>query len=75
MEDIFTPDNTRWENHSDDEGHTWQELEYTGDVQEACEEYGVSEDEFYELLEAYEEESRDLIISQREIDEARKGQY
>ena len=56
--DIFTPNNTEWRNDWDDEGHTWMSLEYTGDVEEACEEYNISEDEFYELLNEYEELSK-----------------
>lgn len=52
--DIFTPDNTEWVNDWDDEGHTWMSLEFTGDVEEECEEYGITEDEFYDLLADYE---------------------
>ena len=70
-EDIFTSDNTEWvtEEHGD------QHLVYTGDIEELAEETGKSEDELYDLLADYEDASRDLIETQREIDEARKGQY
>ena len=71
MENIFTSDNTRWE--VEDNGEKY--LVYTGDMEELAEETGKSEDELYELLGEYEDESLDLIETQREIDEARKGQY
>lgn len=71
MEDIFTPDNTEWQTETDGSSY----LIYTGDMEELAEETGKTEDELYELLGEYEDESRDLIEVQRDIDEARKGQY
>lgn len=71
MEDIFTPDNTRWETEEDGSRY----LVYIGDMEELAEETGKSEDELYELLGEYEDESKDLIETQLEIEEARKGQY
>ena len=71
MEDIFTQHNTEWvtEEHGD------KHLSYTGDIDELSEETGKSVDDLYELLSDYEDESKDLIETQREIEEARKGQY
>lgn len=71
MEDIFTSNNTKWvtEEHGD------QHLVYTGDIDELSIETGKTEEELYSLLEDYEDASKDLIEAQREIDEARKGQY
>lgn len=70
MEDIFTPDNTRWET---EDGRKY--LVYDGDMEELAEETGKTEDELYELLGEYEDESNNLIEYQRETNEARKGQY
>lgn len=71
MKDIFTPDNTEWQTEEDGS----QYLAYIGDMEELAEETGKNEDELYELLGEYGDESRDLIESQREINEAKKGQY
>lgn len=71
MKDIFTPDNTRWETEEDGSQH----LVYAGDLEELAEETGKTEDELYELLGEYEDESRDLIETESEIEEARKGRY
>lgn len=71
MEDIFTPYNTEWVAEEYGDKH----LSYTGDIDELSEETGKSVDELYELLSDYEDESKDLIETQREIEEARKGQY
>lgn len=70
MEDIFTPDNTHWEY---DEGESY--LVYDGSIEELAKETHISEDELYDLLGEYEEMSRDLIETEREIAEARRGQY
>lgn len=70
MDNIFTPDNTSWEEES---GNRY--LVYTGDMSELAIELGKTEDELYELLSEYEEESKDLIATQREIEEARRGRY
>lgn len=75
MEDIFTPDNTRWEVDEDEYGHRSEHLEYVGDWDELVEETGKSEEELEELLQEYEADSRDLIETLREIDEARRGHY
>ncbi len=75
IKDIFTPDNTEWELSYDEYGRIERNLVYTGDMAELAEETGISEDELYEMLGNYEDDSKDLIESQREIDEARKGQY
>lgn len=72
---IFTPDNTKWEINYDEYGHIEKNLVYTGDMTELAEETGKTEDELYKLLGEYEDESRDLIETQRETDEARKGLY
>lgn len=71
MEDIFTPNNTEWvtEEHGD------QHLVYTGDMDELSEETNKSVDDLYEMLAEYEDASKDLIETQREVEEARKGQY
>lgn len=74
-DEIFTPDNTEWQTETNEYGVTESHLVYTGDMEELAEETGMSEDELYELLGEYEDSSLDLIESQREIDEARKGQY
>lgn len=74
-DEIFTPDNTEWQTETNEYGVTESHLVYTGDMEELVEETGKSEDELYELLGEYEDSSLDLIESQREIDEARKGQY
>lgn len=70
-EDVFTPDNTEWvtEEYGD------QHLVYTGDMDELSIETGKTVDELYDLLAEYEDASKDFIETQREIDEARKGQY
>ena len=70
-EDIFTTNNTEWvtENYGD------QHLVYTGDMEELSVETGRTEEELYDLLADYEDASKDLIEVQREIEEARKGQY
>ena len=73
--DIFTPDNTEWETDIDDYGHVEKHLVYVGDMEELAEETGKSEEELYELLGEYEQESRDLIEYQREVREASKGEY
>ena len=75
IEDIFTPDNTKWELSHDEYGHIERNLVYTGDMEELAEETGKSEDELYELLGRYEDESLELFESQYEIENARKGQY
>lgn len=75
MEDIFTPNNTEWQTETNEYGITEKHLVYTGDMEELAEETGKSEDELYELLGEYEDASLDLIETQREIEEARKGQY
>lgn len=79
MEDIFTPDNTEWVVDRDDRGHESRHLVYVGSIEELSEETGLDEDTLYEMLNKYEDESRDWIEdwaeTQREIDEARKGQY
>jgi len=74
-DEIFTPENTRWEVEENEYGHQESHLVYTGDMEELVEETGLTEDELYDELAEYEAESLDLIESQREIDEARKGQY
>lgn len=75
MEDIFTPDNTKWELSHDEYGHIERNLVYIGDMEELAKETGKSEDELYELLGKYEDESLELLESQYEIDEAKKGRY
>lgn len=75
MEDIFTPDNTRWEIDEDDYGHISKHLVYVGSMEELAEETGKTEDELYESLGEYEDASLDLIETQQEINEARKGRY
>ena len=75
MKDIFTPDNTMWVVSEDENGNRSEDLVYVGDMEELVEETGKTEDELYELLSEYEKESRDLIDTQREIDEAREGRY
>lgn len=75
MEDIFTPNNTEWQTETNEYGIQESHLVYTGDMEELAEETGKTEDELYELLGEYEDESLDLIETQREIDEVRKGQY
>lgn len=71
MEDIFTPDNTEWVTEEYEDPY----LTYTGDIKELSLETGKTEEELYALLADYEEASEGLIEAQREIDEARKGQY
>ena len=75
MEDIFTPDNTRWEVDEDGYGHTSRHLVYVGSMEELAEETSKSEDELYELLGKYEDESLDLVDYQRQVDHDRKGRY
>lgn len=75
MKDIFTPDNTMWVVSEDENGNRSEDLVYVGAMEELAEETGKTEDELYELLSEYEKESRDLIDTQREIDEAREGRY
>lgn len=75
MKDIFTPDNTEWQTETNEYGIKESHLVYVGDMEELVEETGKTEDELYEMLVNYEDDSKDLIESQREIDEARKGQY
>lgn len=70
-EDIFTPDNTEWK--TDEHGGKY--LVYTGDMEELAEETGKTEEELCDLLLEYDSNSLDLIETQREINEARKGQY
>lgn len=74
-DEIFTPENTKWEIDEDENGHLSQHLVYDGDMEELAKETGKSKDELYELLGEYEDESKDLIECQREINESRKGQY
>ena len=69
-EDIFDEDNTRWET---EEGR--QYLVYMGSMEELAKEYNITEDRAYELLGEYEDMSKDLIDTEREIMEARKGEY
>lgn len=64
--DIFNEHNTRWENDN---------LVYVGSMEDLSNETGIDEDDLYEMLGEYEDESRDLIETIREIEEARKGQY
>lgn len=71
MEDIFTPDNTRWETEEDGSKY----LVYTGNIEDLAEETGKTEDELYELLSEYEEKSLELIESQHELKQAQKGAY
>lgn len=68
--DIFNDKNTTWE-YDNDERH----LVYVGSMEELAEETGLSEDKLYEMLGEYEDESLDLIETQKEIDEARRGEY
>lgn len=68
--EIFTPDNTHWE-YEDGEAN----LVYEGSMAELAEETNLDEDTLYQLLGEYEDASRDLIETEREIDEARKGAY
>lgn len=75
MKDIFTPENTKWEIDEDENGHISQHLVYDGNMEELVGETGKTEDELYELLGEYEDESKNLIAYQREINEARKGRY
>lgn len=70
LNEIFTPDNTEWE---DDCGE--QHLVYKGCLDDLADETGYTEDQLYQALGDYEDDSRDLIEHQREIEEARKGQY
>lgn len=69
-EDIFDEDNTRWET---EEGR--QYLVYRGSMEELAKEYNITEDRAYELLWEYEDMSKDLIETEREIMEAMKGEY
>lgn len=71
MECPFTPDNTEW--LPDEAGNA--HLCYVGDVDDLSVETGISVPDLYEMLDEYEKESRDLIDTQREINEAKKGQY
>lgn len=71
IDDIFTPDNTEWIEGE----YGGQHLVYTGDMEELSVETGKTEEELYDLLAGYEDASKDLIEVQREIEEARKGQY
>ena len=71
MERIFTQDNTEWVTDE----HGVKHLEYTGDIDELSEKTGRTEEDLLDLLLRYEEESKDAIETQREIDEARKGEY
>lgn len=69
-EDIFNNDNTRWETENGE-----QYLVYTGDLDELAKEHNITLDRVYELLGEYEDMSKDLIETEREIMIAKKGQY
>lgn len=71
MDDIFTVNNTEWA--VDDHGK--KHLYYTGDISELSAETGEPVHKLLKMLSDYEEESMDFADTQREIDEARKGQY
>lgn len=75
MKDIFTPENTKWEIDEDENGHISQHLVYDGSMEELAKETGKTENELYELLGEYEDDSRDLIEYQRQVEYDRKGQY
>ena len=71
MNNVFTADNTEWA--MDDHGN--KHLYYTGDINDLSDETGEPVYKLLKMLSDYEEESKDMIDTQREIDEAKKGQY
>lgn len=68
--ELFDDQNTHWE-YEDGESY----LVYDGDIKELAKEQGFSEDFVYDLFYEYEKRSRELVEEQREINNARKGEY
>lgn len=71
-EDLFDESNTHWE--YDDETDT-SYLVYDGEFEDLAKEHNVKEDTIFHLFCEYEDMSLDRIETEKEIAEARKGEY
>ena len=63
---LFNGDNTHWE-----DGY----LVYDGEFEELAREVGADKFAVYDAFCEYEQDSKDLIEHQAEIDDARRGEY
>lgn len=66
--DAFNENNTHWET-ADGVSH----LIYDGSLEYLADEYGISYDDIYSAFARYEDESRDLIDTMRDIELDKKG--